>query len=472
MAPVAGLSISPAGVVSGTLNDPGDYPITVTVRDGIGVSETWTCSIRVVLPPLVLEAPSCPAPILLGESINVPLSVRGGRGPYTWTLSDNPAWLSLSSTTGARVTLAGTPERPGQYGFRVQVTGVEGSNTATFQCTISVNSLPLQITGSGCPATPLTRTTAVSVTATGSGGRAPYSWTLTGPTWLSLSAGEGSSTNISGVPPASGSFNFSVAMYDSISSSPVSYTCPFTVAPLVVPTAQIAGLTAQANAAQTDLLELRLSAALPVATRARIVLTFTPDVALTGVTDNQLVQFSPAATPADRRAITIDIPAGTQTVPLGVRVTLSNVAGTVRVQLQSIIEGTQELLTSAPAPAEWPLRRQAPVVSRVSFTGSEVLIEGYSNSLDMQSITLTFAAAQDVEIEGGTTFSFADPVRTLFADRYRARVTNGVLTDAAGSTFQIRFPVSIEGEATALTSVSISVTNAAGTTQSGPHSRQ
>jgi hypothetical protein len=38
-----------------------------------------------------------------------------------------------------------------------------------------------------------------------------------------------------------------------------------------------------------------------------------------------------------------------------------------------------------------------------------------------------------------------------------------------GSTFELRFPLNIEGDADAIESVTISATNAAGTTQSGPH---
>jgi len=107
----------------------------------------------------------------------------------------------------------------------------------------------------------------------------------------------------------------------------------------------------------------------------------------------------------------------------------------------------------------------------VGFTGSEIQIEGYSNTLDMQSVTLTFAVASDAVIEGANPVSLPN-VPQLFADLYRARLTgSGAATQSAGSSFLLRIPVNFEGDAGVVASVAVAMTNAAGMTQSQPQPR-
>ena len=78
--------------------------------------------------------------------------------------------------------------------------------------TLSVNCTP----GIG----PQSISIAYSATCTGTGGIQPYTWTVPGlPSYLTLSSSTGSSVTISGTPPGSGPYNYTVKLSDS--SSPV-----------------------------------------------------------------------------------------------------------------------------------------------------------------------------------------------------------------------------------------------------------
>jgi hypothetical protein len=195
------------------------------------------------------------------------------------------------------------------------------------------------------------------------------------------------------------------------------------------------------------------------------------------------VQFGPL-TPAgstgptivERYTINTTIRAGQQTLPLGARVNLSNVAGTIRVQLTSLRDGETNLLgTTTPPAAQITIPRQAPVIFQdsVQFSRSELVFQGYSNTLDIQSVTLTFNPVSEADLEGERSFSFSNELRSQIQQFYRDRFSSasaGTQTGAmSGSNFQLRFPLDIQGDLEAIESVTISITNGAGTTQSGPH---
>jgi hypothetical protein len=199
-------------------------------------------------------------------------------------------------------------------------------------------------------------------------------------------------------------------------------------------------------------LQLVLSGPSPVPLTATVILLFQPDVALPGVTDNPLVQF----TNGRQRSITVTIPAGQTMVPLGARVNFSNIAGTVRVVVSSLLDVDQQLLGETRPGSELRIARAAPVIESVMFTGSGVVIRGYSNTLDMQSVTLTFAPAAGGEIEGASSFSFTTEVQQYFRQFYENRPASG------GSAFEVRFPITLTGPTDGVASVTVNLRNAAG----------
>jgi hypothetical protein len=418
----------------------------------------------------------------VGDAVTIPLSASGGRGSLTWAIS-GPEWLTLSGTTGLAVNVSGTPADAGEFPFTVTVTDADGVSRQ-FTCTLRVTARPLQITAAqACPAT-VERPAGLSLDLTATGGVPPLRWELQAPSWLSLSTATGPAVRVSGVPAAQGNYSFTATVRDDQGTTPATFTCSFNVPAITAPTVQIAGLTAAAGASQSGDLELRLSAPAPADLRATLTVSFDPTVDLPNFTSgNPWVQFGPL-TPAgstgptivERYTINTTIRAGQQTLPLGARVNLSNVAGTIRVQLTSLRDGETNLLgTTTPPAAQITIPRQAPVIFQdsVQFSRSELVFQGYSNTLDIQSVTLTFNPVSEADLEGERSFSFSNELRSQIQQFYRDRFSSasaGTQTGAmSGSNFQLRFPLDIQGDLEAIESVTISITNGAGTTQSGPH---
>ena len=207
----AGLSLSSAGVISGTPSgSTGTSNFTVTVTD----SETPTpktssanLSITVSVAPLSIVTTS-----LAGGSVATPYSqtlmANGGTPPYTWSipLGALPVGLTLNSATGA---ITGTPSAIGTSTFTVKVTdSVGGAVSANFSITINA---PLAITTTSLPGGSVGK--AYSATVTASGGVTPYTWSISGnPAWLSIDPNTGV---LSGTPTATGVFPFTVTVRDS-----------------------------------------------------------------------------------------------------------------------------------------------------------------------------------------------------------------------------------------------------------------
>ncbi|MCB9895655.1 MAG: putative Ig domain-containing protein [Planctomycetes bacterium] len=134
-------------------------------------------------------------------------------GPYTWSLTGAPGWLSISGT-GLTATLSGNPpaSSAGTYNFSITVLATS-SETDTQAVTLTVNPPNyIDITTTTLPDATELAAYSQPVTATELGTTSPYSWGLIGaPAWLNIS-GTGLTATISGTPPSgsAGPYNFSV----------------------------------------------------------------------------------------------------------------------------------------------------------------------------------------------------------------------------------------------------------------------
>jgi large repetitive protein len=212
----AGLSLSAAGVISGTPTTAGTSSFTARVTDSFSPAHNvvnQALSIT-VFAPLSITTNSLPSGTV-GSAYSQSLSATGGTSPYTWSLSTGslPAGLSLSS--GGSVT--GSPVSGGTSNFSVQVTDSTNPthNTATRALSITVN-YNFSITTASLPDGNVG--TAYSQTLSASGGVVPYTWSLSSgslPAGLSLS----SAGVISGTPTTAGTSNFTVRVIDNASPS-------------------------------------------------------------------------------------------------------------------------------------------------------------------------------------------------------------------------------------------------------------
>jgi hypothetical protein len=125
------LSLSPAGVISGTPTTTGTANFTVRVTDSLNQSDTQSLSI-VVSAGLAISTTSLPG-ARVGQSYNTTLQRSGGVAPFTWSVTPAlPGGLSLDPATGR---ISGTP-----------AAGTEGAHTLTF--TVHDSSTPTPQTAS------------------------------------------------------------------------------------------------------------------------------------------------------------------------------------------------------------------------------------------------------------------------------------------------------------------------------------
>jgi hypothetical protein len=217
----AGLSLNSAtGAISGTPTASGHASFTIRITDANQATTTAAFALT-VNPPPVITNPPLPNPIV-GASYSQTVSVSGGTGPYTFTVTKGvlPPGLSLNSTTGQ---ISGIPTAGGPASFTITVTdsnGVIGSQSfslTTASLTITTTSpLPGGTAGVSYPA----------LTVLATGGTPPYTWAVSAgalPAGLSLNSTTG---KISGTPKAGGVANFTIRVTD---ANGVIATMPFTL---------------------------------------------------------------------------------------------------------------------------------------------------------------------------------------------------------------------------------------------------
>ncbi len=153
----AGLSLSPAGVITGTPLAAGSSTFTVKVTDAAGKEAYQYFTLVIGLAPanpLAITTTSVPKGTA-GTAYTQTLTAAGGAAPYTWSVASGtlPPGLTLS-TSGV---LSGTPAAAGAYTFTARVADSLGvALTAVFT---------LEVNASGV----LSRTGVLSQIATGGG---------------------------------------------------------------------------------------------------------------------------------------------------------------------------------------------------------------------------------------------------------------------------------------------------------------
>lgn len=210
----SGVTLSSAGVLSGTPTASGTFNFTARAVDAVSVAATRSLSLVVTDAPSI--STSSLAALTATQTVSQTIGASGGTTPYTWSISSGvlPAGLSLNASTGA---ITGTATTAGSYSFTVLVTDA-GSATDSKALNWTVNAAPA-ITTSSLNATTVGATYSASPAATG--GTGSRTWTVASgalPAGVSLNASTGALT---GTPSSAGtaSFTLQVADTNSITAS-------------------------------------------------------------------------------------------------------------------------------------------------------------------------------------------------------------------------------------------------------------
>lgn len=178
----APVDIDPYGdFIKSIVLQPGVNKLTfVASRDG--ETQTIIRYVQYEAPYMDIEA-SGSLEATVGVSYSVPMNSYGGVAPYTWTIVNQPNWLSIDQTG----LVSGTPSEAGSYEFTVTLSDLnQNSISETFQLVVS-ESQNLIITAPTIPGLNVgTPMTSIQLEATGGSGN--YTWSSWGlPTGLTLS---------------------------------------------------------------------------------------------------------------------------------------------------------------------------------------------------------------------------------------------------------------------------------------------
>jgi uncharacterized repeat protein (TIGR01451 family) len=207
------LTLSSAGVLSGTPTAFGTFNFTVQVTDGRGVSASKPFQLTVDPAALAITTTSPLAGGTVGAAYAASFAASGGIPPYTWSIAAGaPPPGTTLSTAGV---LSGTPTVHGTFNFTVQVSDSRGV-TATKPFAVTIVPAPIVITTPSLPAGVQHAPYHASLAA--SGGVPPYTWSVAGgtlPPGLTL----GADGSLSGAPATLGDFTFDVRVSDTLAAT-------------------------------------------------------------------------------------------------------------------------------------------------------------------------------------------------------------------------------------------------------------
>jgi len=444
-----GLALSAAGAITGTLSTAGVFTFTVQLSDSLSVTATKQFSITVT-GTLSISTPASLPTGVIDTSYSETLTAIGGTPPYVWTLTAGT--LPTGLTLGSAGTITGKPSATGTSTFTLQVAGATAA-TVSQQFTLVIVSGLLSTGTILLPAA--TAGSPYSQTLTASGGIPPYQWAVaTGalPSGLALNTSGGI---ISGTPTAAGNFSITLHITDSTGAS-VSQAYSLAVALPAVPAASFAGLPATASSVEQPQPsgQLSLAAGYPLDITGQVTLTFQPNAV--NQADDPAIQFSTGG-----RTMAFSIPHGATTAP-SFKLQTGSVAGTITLTVTwqaaggtlPVPAGLSQTIHIAPA---------APVITAVTASttaaGFQVLVTGYTNTREATQAVVQFtpAAGQTLQTTSATV-PLTDTANTWF---------QAASSDQYGGQFVLTLPFTVTGgTASAVGSVSVTLTNTVGTSNS------
>lgn len=446
--PPAAFSInSQTGQITGSFANTNPVTLTVRVTDTLGRSSEQTYPITVnALTDLQITTPAALPPNFVGDTMNFTIGVTGGAKPYTFALTGGaaPAGASFDAATGS---VKGPLTATGPVSFTITVTdAAKQTKSQTFTGQV-LNPVTI-------PSQTLTATvgTAFDGKINVTGGVAPFKVIIAGgaPAGLTFDPATG---QFSGSPNAAGNFPLSVAVTDAANRT-AQQTIPLTISFPAVSGVNVGGLpAAPAAGGQAQNLTVGIGGAFPAPVTGTLTLTFAPDAVVNG--DDPNISFSNGKRSAAFNVKQGDT-AGTFTDPnLGIQ--LGTVAGTITLTTTLQSNGTPVPCNCTPQKIVIP--RGAPVirsvVARRTAGGFTVDVTGFSSSRELTSATFRFTQGTAGNLQTNEATVQVGPVFTTYFQG-----ADGLKN---GSLFTLTQPFTINGDQNAVSSVTVTLTNAQGT---------
>ncbi len=255
---------------------------------------------------------------------------------------------------------------------------------------------------------------------------------------------------------APGTVSIVVVNPDQSATRPATFTV--TVA---LPSISLTGLDSTEFPTQPLAVGVQLSGPAPVALAGTLTLSFRPAAA--GVSPDYrdpALQFAAGGT-----TLNFSIPAGAASavLPQSGGLQQGTVAGTITVTLTRLTGGATDVLPQPPPSRSATVRSLAPVILPDSVKivnvrpgGFDVQLTAYSTPRDLTTGEFTFTAAAGAQIEGSATLSVN--LANAAAQWYASDAGR-----ASGSAFQMQAPFTLSGDPSALQSVTVKLSNSAGT---------
>jgi hypothetical protein len=219
--------------------------------------------------------------------------------------------------------------------------------------------------------------------------------------------------------------------------------------PPPVPAITLSGLPATSLPGAQPVVTITLASPYPLALQVTATLTITPNIANT--TDLMFAN--------GLRTTQITIPANTTTATLAFQV--GTLPGAIQFSLALTAAGVN-VTPAAPPTATTTIAATAPVINSVTVTttstGLQVTVVGTSTTLSMNTATFQFTPAAGATLQ---TSSVNINVSSLFAAWYASSASL-----ATGSQFSLEVPFTITGNISSIASVSVTLTNSVGASNS------
>ena len=439
-------------------------PHTLTARyegdSKFGTSTSAAVTVTIGKGSSTISLNVSPSPVLQGQPLGLSAVVTPSGATGTVTFLDGGTSIGTGSLNNGTATFSTSSLAVGTHSLTA-VYGGDGNNTGSTAAavTLVVNSAtPLgNISPSSLPAG-IVGVPYASQTFTVSGGAGQQrTWTVVSGLTFGLTLSPGGV--LGGTPTSAGSNALTVRVDDGSGSSA---TIVVTLTVLALPSLSVSAPVVSSTADQPTPQVVSLDPfSLPLT--ATFTLSFVPNASnLPANFTNSGVKFIGGGTVSPA----INIPANS-TAPISLpAIQVGSVAGTIMITLTSLTTGSgQSVLPANPPTGIIQVGRMAPSIvpgsvkiMNVTSTGFSVFLDGVSTTRDLLSATLTFTAA------AGTTLNGAQFTIDLTSFANAWFVSNGGV--ANGGAFSLTIPFNFSGDPAAIGSVSVTLTNAVGT--SGP----